>query len=380
MRCSSLLLLLMTWMAYVAADVAPEPLMTGGNNISPKSQSADFRVEMSWEEVDLYPARGSNRCEAVFGMRNTGTDDVTMEVGFPSLYQVEMHDFKAWVDDQPIEAAYVKVPGYRGRFTSWMTWSMTFPAGKEVKIKVSYWTRPKREESYLHRELPETLRDRICKLNSGYVLRTGKGWHGPIGKGVVRIHHESCPREKLQITSAGDRQAWVYDANTNTSTHTFSQWEPAEWGSDVVYEYDLNTTEEQLTAYEESFAAGLIKNPFMQGQYFALLKTSTLDAAAKQQRALGALRSILPPKATLQLQQIAPGEITTISEYFRLYLALLAKAGQSAELATAIEAFEAFINDPAWQRCWNRREAEWQRYRQQDLAAIAKAREALPAR
>ena len=64
----------------LGADIRPEPMPHPGLQAT---QGGQDRVEMTSEEVSLTLTPEGLKVEAVFHMRNSGKEDVHLQVGFP---------------------------------------------------------------------------------------------------------------------------------------------------------------------------------------------------------------------------------------------------------------------------------------------------------
>lgn len=167
------------------ADVAP-PEQAPGSSIGPDGPT---QVRMLAEEVtlDIRPiqdgsqpgrlAGGQAEAEvrAVFLMRNLGQEDEEMMVRFPlqaptgffDLAQVE--EFSAGVAGQAVETSTITGTlehRYGQEVIEWAAFPVSFPAGQDVTISVSYKTRP---TGY------------APAARFSYVLQTGAGWRDTIG-------------------------------------------------------------------------------------------------------------------------------------------------------------------------------------------------------
>ncbi len=155
-------------------DLAPEPLRQG-LTISPTGQGQS-RVEMAAEEVTLTLSPDRLQVEAVFHMRNPSDTDVTLQVGFPiGYYQDALRDFVVSRDGKRPDMAVVDrrtretVPGlpHKAVHDYWVVWDAIYPAGQTVTETVRYWT--------------------PADWWAGYILHTGAGWAGKIGKAEVTL-------------------------------------------------------------------------------------------------------------------------------------------------------------------------------------------------
>lgn len=182
------------------ADIAPEPLSGGESFGSPTGAAY---VAMAEETVTLKVGRKECRTVAVFQMKNLSDNDVTMRVGFPVFHTTDLLDFEASVEGDP-----VKVTGHpktrRGR--GWKLWEMTFPASKTTEVVVSYRHELSQRYSWgigaLYEDLGRHVKDaakeeelaplkgRFVKHDVHYILRTGRGWAGPIGRCRIEVEFQ----------------------------------------------------------------------------------------------------------------------------------------------------------------------------------------------
>ncbi len=212
----------------VLADAAPPELPPG----SPIGAGGQPQVEMPHDRVVLEVMTRTMTAEdfgivsdaawaevsAQFFMRNTGQADEQMQVRFPLAdpygmgayyegYPVVV-GFQVWVDgvQKPttvitsINPLYDDWPALR-----WAAWDTAFPAGQEVVISATYRISP---TGYF----PEA--------RFSYVMSTGAGWKGPIGKAdmAVRLPYKATsenvvlgkdkttPRAKL----SGNEIRWLF--------------------------------------------------------------------------------------------------------------------------------------------------------------------------
>ena len=256
---------------------------------------------MAWEEVDITPSAQRNEVTAVFLLRNTSGKNTTLEVGFPDYVSNPLQDFVVQIDGQKVEARLKKEVRDFPRAANprntidvqWMVWPMTFRAHGEHKVKVGYyvpprhvahWTRTEAhgdqldvfEEELVNTErtsLPDEVKRRIGAYESGYVLRTGAGWHGNIGKAVLRLHY-SDEVTKARLNFLG-RSSWAYDEQTNTATLTLVDFKPTEQ-SDVSYVFQVCPAAEQTRLLIEGLRRKQLDDPHVR---LLVLKMAQADIA-----------------------------------------------------------------------------------------------------
>ncbi len=118
--------------------------------------------------------------EATFVLRNHGAAAESFAVWSPLAAAPGADDwgddrvanFAAWVNGAPATISEQQCPGQRDRPASWATWPVTFPAGRDVTLRVTYDTQPVGYKPW---------------GTFYYVLETGAGWWGTIGTGTVTV-------------------------------------------------------------------------------------------------------------------------------------------------------------------------------------------------
>ncbi len=177
----------------VRADAAP-PEPPNGEIIQPGVETT--MVQMVAEEViidvgstfdtismdDEFPYRTTSgyrlAYNCTFWMVNQGTETESMNVRFPirSAYEVgKLEIVSIKVDGDPVE--WWEDDIVWNQDYNWAHFPVTFPPGEEVEMKVTYSTLTY-ANGYLHGIPHDSL---------NYILATGAGWYGPIGKGTIII-------------------------------------------------------------------------------------------------------------------------------------------------------------------------------------------------
>ena len=216
------------------ADIAPEPLITGGATLTIKeAKDKDFAVTMADEVVDLTPTADRNAVTAVFTLKNTADKPATLEVGFPSWFGQPLQDFAVTIDGNKQLADLKKEELSRGprktAFKFWMCWPMTFDKGQERKVTVTYWVAvDKQPPGPLGRlmKLPQDVSDKIALCTSGYVLRTGAAWQGNIGKATIRLHYGQQVKKSMMV-SMTPKDGWTYDQKSDIDTLVGENFKPS---------------------------------------------------------------------------------------------------------------------------------------------------------
>jgi hypothetical protein len=174
-------------------DIAPNPVPRKGEALAPRGATS---VAMVAETVTIRLKEDTAEVDAEFTMKNTGTAAETLEVGFPTAAQpgsysvskdgvkvkswgpATIERFVAKVDGAEVKAESKDAErhgkdGYRG----WLCWPMTYEAGQTRTVSVAYVVAT--NDPYYGQST--ALRERQV----AYILKTGAGWHGPIGSARV---------------------------------------------------------------------------------------------------------------------------------------------------------------------------------------------------
>jgi len=197
-------------------DVAPDPI-SGGVNLSGTTN----KIEMSEEAGTLNVTDTRCTTNAVFQMKNLTDEPVTMDVGFPYGYPDDLQEFRVKVAGKPVQDVAEKGLGKR---VKWKIWTMTFPAGEVTTIEVDYWnelqskyswtsagvsvprfllsftpwkSKPQGQGTAEERQQYDELAERLQHRNVKYILKTGAGWAGKIGKCRVVAKFDGFTSENL---------------------------------------------------------------------------------------------------------------------------------------------------------------------------------------
>jgi hypothetical protein len=190
----------------VEADIAP-PSQPSGSNVVPGEVTM---VQMVYERIviDLRPpwSDGINAdVTAKFIMRNQGTVDEQMTVGFPLNSIGDMNfdgsipklkDLVVKIDDSLVVVQYPNNDNWlinRDQETlaiDWAAFDVVFPVGQDIVIEINY----KQPPTY---DAPTTEYD--------YTLFTGAGWYGAILEGDIRF--------RLPYTISYGENYWTYEEN-----------------------------------------------------------------------------------------------------------------------------------------------------------------------
>ena len=203
----------------VLADMGVQPILPGGSNIKPEEETP---IQMAAEKVvlnvrpvteaddtvvrrnpeeyglpwspyspDMYPAVADVLAD--FTMVNPTNEAVSMTAWFPLASALEnaaweehtadevvprIERFQAIMDGKPLEYSVSELPNPKGEDNPplpWASFPVTFPAGEETHIQISY-------------VLPAWWTYNGLAMSLYYIFQTGAGWAGPIGKAELVVN------------------------------------------------------------------------------------------------------------------------------------------------------------------------------------------------
>jgi hypothetical protein len=189
-----LLLLALLIPSNALADIAP-PGQPPGANLLPDAESTQVRMLAESVLIDVLGntppgSLGQAQVTARFTMQNLGDSDEKLAVRFPLTFlsggddgygrYPEIKNFSARVNGYQVPVRRVNAQGLGKSETSvpWAEFSVTFPAGEEVPVEVSYLTEGAGEYPF---------------ISFKYILETGAGWQGTIGQAdlTLRLPYEA---------------------------------------------------------------------------------------------------------------------------------------------------------------------------------------------
>ena len=200
------------------ADVGVQPILPGGSSLKPEDETP---VEMQAEKVTLNVRKATEADNAVvklnpeiyglqytqyspswypavaevnadFILKNPTSRVVSMTVWFPLASVLEsvewelnpeeivprIEGFQVTVDGKAVDFGVSELPNPKGADKPplpWASFPVTFPAGEEVLIQVSY-------------VLPAQPTLDYAGMTLYYIFQTGAGWAGPIGKAELVVN------------------------------------------------------------------------------------------------------------------------------------------------------------------------------------------------
>lgn len=195
--------------SLVRADVGVRPILPGGSGIEPgeetpvqmaaevvtmtvreatKADNAIVELNARWYGYDYQPVwyMAVADVEADFTMRNPTGEDINLTAWFPLASSLEsinwelnpgeivprLKDFQVSVDGTTIPFETSELPNPKGTDKPplpWASFPVTFPAGKDTLIHVSY-------------TVPLSMAAKDPAVALYYIFQTGAGWAGPIGQ------------------------------------------------------------------------------------------------------------------------------------------------------------------------------------------------------
>lgn len=177
--------------------------------------------------------------EAEFLMRNMGTEQQTFDVWFPLAATVRykgllvwwpeniLQDFKLWINDDPASFEQVNAPdvGDPKSESAWARFPITFPTGTDVVVRVNYTIYPSGRRPFGGFE---------------YILQTGAGWYGTIGKATITVTIPD-PVTAINVSLSGRSMEGLpiapqpagFEINRNTIRWEMTDFEPTE--KDNIY-------------------------------------------------------------------------------------------------------------------------------------------------
>ncbi|MBI2921628.1 MAG: hypothetical protein HYY18_11150 [Planctomycetes bacterium] len=248
--------------SIVRADIAPDPL---GSGMTPQPRGAEVPVALASEVVDLVLSKDRLSVKATFQMENLGAE-TAFEVGFPTSYDDDLKDFAVEAGGRKLAASLAEKQTNYGHKTVtdyWLVWPMKFAAGEKMTVVVTYWVEP--NEDYFDirggsssgwdvRFGGEEALERMNRRSSGYILKTGAPWKGPIGSAVVKLTLEDG------LTSAHLRDLSPAPASREAArvVWKFESFEPAEdiafgFNPSLTFDAEIKAVEAALANPDEDF-------------------------------------------------------------------------------------------------------------------------------
>ena len=214
------------------ADMAPEPEVELGGLQPPQFKPTEVamlyeRVEMElgmfYDETAINPIQNRVTVNAYFVMQNQGTVDESMKAVFPSqsaphchgagsgntftVYDIEQDTFQVVVDGVTIPTFELEAPYADCSDYPWLAFDVTFPVNKEILVKISYSMKTWNVD---------------FAQNINYILETGAGWKGKIGRGyiILKFPYTVTSENVLSTTTKG------YQSVYNEIFWSFQDLEP----------------------------------------------------------------------------------------------------------------------------------------------------------
>ena len=217
------------------ADAAP-PLRPPGSNLAPGGET---QVQMVAETVriEVVPPDGV-RIRADFTLRNQGTAEERMAVRFPLEEpsgmgdgygrRAQVQNLAVAIGGQAVPWREIQEPFRDGNPPiRWAAFDVAFPSGQDVQLAVTYETAL---TGYGPGQGPASVL---------YILETGAGWYGPIGRADIIVHlpYPAGPDNVWSSAAtasgaayAGHQARWRWENLEPTRQHNF--WVRLVWPED----------------------------------------------------------------------------------------------------------------------------------------------------
>ena len=256
----------------VRADVGVRPILPGGSNIKPEdgapiqmvAEKVVMDVRLATEAdnavVKLNPEAYGLQFEPVwfpaiaevqadFTMKNQASQAVSLTAWFPLASALENVDwelnpeeivpriagFQVVIDGKPVDYTVSELPNPKGADKPplpWASFPVTFPAGKETTLRVSYL-------------LPLQPSVKGNELALYYIFQTGAGWAGPIGQAelILNLPYPASTETLVGMPSASlnlpyfisDAPAGVPAGGVLQGNQARWTWQDLEPGPDEVF-------------------------------------------------------------------------------------------------------------------------------------------------
>ncbi|MFA5033325.1 MAG: DUF4424 family protein, partial [bacterium] len=170
-------------------------LFESGHNVYPinsktivmQAETVNIKVEKPSDSTKIYGwAKKKILVDCIFTFVNTGETVKGTLLGFPGLEygmhglsDSKLHDFKTWVDGKKVEVNIREEMMNEYENRKWYTWKVDFAKGETKTIRNTYWVYPSMWSAGTHHVI-------------SYILETGAGWKGPIGKANITIDLNKC--------------------------------------------------------------------------------------------------------------------------------------------------------------------------------------------
>jgi len=241
----------------IRGDVGVQPILPVGSNIEPEGETP---IQMAAETVvmNVRPATEADNAlvqlnpkaygfdpsspwfaaiaevQADFTMKNPTNDAVNMTAWFPLASTLEefswelnpdeivprIASFQVTVDGNPLDYTVSELPNPKGTdrpLLPWASFTVTFPAGKETIIHVSYL-------------LPAQPSPKGYEMVLYYIFQTGAGWAGPIGQAelVLNLPYPASTETLAGMPSQGilegNQGRWMWKDFNPSPENDFSIW------------------------------------------------------------------------------------------------------------------------------------------------------------
>ncbi|HEX5809279.1 MAG TPA: hypothetical protein VFY25_11475, partial [Anaerolineales bacterium] len=234
-----LLVILLAFAPAARADIAP-PIFPPGSNPQPGAEVTQVRMAAETVVIEVLKdtvreSLGRAHVTADFTMHNIGTVDESMAVRFPISANdgwgrfPEIENVRIMVNGKQVPHRRASYPDIRfmAEDVPWAEFDVTFPAGKDVTIRVAY-------------DLKGTGYYPISSFY--YIFFTGRGWKDTIGSAdvILRLPYEASPQNvvlDMETGWGGTTPGGVFQGN-EIRWH-FEDFEPGENDGIQTIEFSL---------------------------------------------------------------------------------------------------------------------------------------------
>lgn len=360
---ASILLALLVSLAG-QADMGVQPILPGGSNIQPEGETPiqmateivvlnvrpateadDMVVSRNPEEYGLsssfdgspgmYPAVAD--VSADFTMLNPTNKAVSMTAWFPLASALETEEwnlnpgevvpsiegFQVTIEGKPLEYTVIELPNPKGDDKPplpWASFPVTFPAGEETHVQVSY-------------VVPAWWSYESLAMNLYYIFQTGAGWDGPIGSAelVVNLPYPASAETIWKMPEGGQSEG----------SQVHWKWENLEPGP----QDDFFITLLRLDRWDElQTARTAVKDNPLDGEAwlnlastYSMLTRGKHYGAARMLPGFGEIYQPLGVQATQEALRLLPGDGRPHYELAILYASVLPEDASREDLQPVLD-------------------------------------------
>jgi hypothetical protein len=296
----------------------------------------DYGLPASFDGTPgMYPAVAD--VLANFTMKNPTSEVVHMTAWFPLASALETEEwnlnpgevvphivnFQVSVEGKPLEYRVTELPNPKGAdklLLPWASFPMTFPAGEETLVRISY-------------SIPAWWSYEGLTMNLTYIFQTGAGWAGPIGKAelVVNLPYPASAETIWTMPEGGQVEG-------HQVRWTWLNLEPTPQDDFSIHLLLVNHWDDLLAA-----RAGVAANPQDGEAWLKLASTYTMltrgrsYSAARMLPGFGETYQPLGLQAAQEALRLLPEDGRPHYELALLYASALPENATSEDLKTVMD-------------------------------------------